>query len=135
MDWISGWMLRGGEIIDQIKCYDDFSKRDLLMKFFYTKHMSVSYVGWTKLMAYSFLVFIYAGCLCQLYCAMCIVCILFFSSSCVATNHVLINYKLSRLAAIDSSLFSISSCNSSWRIVPWNFPFFGFRTTYLYVTI
>ena len=51
-------MLRGGEIIDQIKCYDDFSKRDLLMKFFYTKHMSVSYVGWTKLMAYSFFVFI-----------------------------------------------------------------------------
>ena len=70
-------MLRGGQTIDQIKCYDDFSKHGLLMNFLH-QHMSVSYVGWTKLMAYSFLVFIYAGCLSQLYCAMCIVCILFF---------------------------------------------------------
>ena len=50
-------MLRGGEIIDQIKCYDDFSKHGLLMNFLH-QHMSVSYVGWTKLMAYSFFVFI-----------------------------------------------------------------------------
>jgi hypothetical protein len=34
-------MLRGGQIIDQIKCYNEFSKHGLLMIFFYTKHMSV----------------------------------------------------------------------------------------------
>lgn len=88
--------------------------------------------GWAKLMAYSCLVFISRLLLPIKLGHMHRVCLF---SSCVTHDHILINYNFSMLTATDCPLFSISSVNLSGRIVLWGFPFFGSRTTFLYVTI